>query len=282
MTYPIKIGISECLERFADRGLHEFIAAVGGGGTSASRLGDDNKFDASANILGYIDLTTGRKCNIPCKLKWYETIENVHSKAYHEYFKEGTVYRVKGYVYQPKEGERYNKWNSSIVVSEIVMAGEYNAYLTSLYAEWERPVVMESEIFGQLIYNKQHEYYPARFNWLGTEVKIEIDNETDNAAESLKVAEEICRNCVEWDKKFKEAIGRELTSLAEYWIDDSGNTSITEEEFISRLTIELLDISDYNNGTFYVWYDDGGVFAGHSVTVYGNLVEGVTHANMEG
>lgn len=149
-------------------------------------------------------------------------------------------------------------------------------------AEYYKSVVYDSPVLGQMVYTDKTGEYEGEFNWLGTEVKIEIDNETDNAAESLKVAEEICRNCVEWDKKFKEAIGRELTSLAEYWIDDSGNTSITEEDFISRLTMKVLDISDYNNGTFYVWYDDGGVFAGHSVTVYGNLVEGVTHANMEG
>lgn len=185
---------------------------------------------------------------------------------------------MKGYVYQLKEGENYNKWNSSIIVSEIVMAWEDNEYLASLYTEWERPIVMESEIFGQLIYNKQREYYPAKFNWLGTEVSVKVDNETENAAGSLKAAEEICRNCIEWDKKFNEAICIDLLYYAENWLGEP----ITEEEFISRLTMQVLDISDYDNGTFFVWYDDGGVFGGHSVTVYGNLAEGVKQADMEG
>lgn len=282
MTYPIKIGIQKDLERFADREMHEFIVAIGDGHATGIRTGGEGTWSASAPILGYIDLDTGRKSNIASTIIWKETDENVRSKEYTKYFEPRTVYRVKGYAYELKEGESYNKWNSGINVSEITMAGEYNAYLAQVYAEWDTPVTMQSEIFGQLIYNKRYEYYDGSFNWLGTQVRMKIDDEEDNAAESLEYAEKLCRNCVEWDRKFKESIAEELTYLANDWLRDADKPEITEEEFVSRITMELIDISSYNNGTFYVWYDDDDIFAGHSVTVYGNFIEGVTHTNMEG
>ena len=282
MTYPIKIGIREQLERFKERGLHEFIVVTGDEHASAIHTQGFDPWDARIPMLGYIDLTTGRKCNIASKLSWWETAENVNSKLYTKYFEPRTVYRVKGYVYELKEGETYDKWNAGIVVSEITMAGEYNAYLAQVCAEWDRPIMMQSELFGQLLYNKKYTFYSGKFNWLGTQVTMKIDDEEDNAAESLEYAEKLCKNCVEWDKRFKESIAEELTYLANDWLRDADKPEITEEEFVTRITMELIDISSYNDGTFYIWYDDDGIFAGHSVTVYGTFKEGITHVQMEG
>ncbi|MBO4866352.1 MAG: DUF2262 domain-containing protein [Ruminococcus sp.] len=282
MTYPIKIGIQEKIANLADREMHEFLVAIGDGHSSALHVGGAETWDASSPILGYIDMDTGRKSSIASSIRWTETNENVKSSAYTKFFEPRTVYRVKGYAYELKEGESYNKWNSGITVSEILMKGEFSSFLAEVYAEWDRAVVMDSEFFGQLVYEKKYDYYEGSFNWLGTQVKIKIDNEEDNAASSLKCAEDLCRNCVEWDIKFKESIADELTYLANDWLRDADEPEITEEEFLSRITMELIDISDYNGGTFYVWYDDGGVFAGHSVTVYGTLEKGVSSVRMEG
>jgi hypothetical protein len=273
MTYPIKIGDHKELKKFGDLEMHEFLVAAGGKVPAENRLHVPGMpfWLASAAIVGFIDLTTGRRRRGYSEMVWKETFAN-HSTE--DYFKAGTIYRIKGYV---------KEHGTEITVAEILSEGESDEQLEQLLKEfmeeWNKISKVRSDMFGKLDYDNTLERYECRFDWLGKKCWIRIDNEEDNAAESLRFAEEICRNCAEWDKKFKEAIVKHLFKTAnDFWMD----TEITEEEFVSRLSISSISVSDFEGGTFHADYCSDGIFTDHGVVVSGNLVEGIEYVNLEG
>ena len=154
------------------------------------------------------------------------------------------------------------------------MANEYICNFMEVYQ-----MIDETEMFGRLDYDTILDCYEGRFNWLGKECWITIDNEEDNAEESLSVAEEICRKCDEWDKIFKDSIVKHLFRKAnDFWLD----TKISEEEFVSRLSLFSISVSDFEGGTFHADYSSDGIFTDHGIVVSGNLVNGVKYVNLEG
>lgn len=274
MAYPIKIGDHKELKKFGDSEMHEFLVAAGGKVPAESRLHVPGMpfWLASAAIVGFIDLTTGRMCKGCSDMVWKETFAN-HSTE--DYFKAGTIYRIKGYV---KEQE------TEITVAEILSEGESDEQLEQLLKEfmeeWGKTSKVRSDIIRDLEYDKSLDHYEGEFNWLGKKIWIEIDNEEDNAAESLSAAEELCKNCAKWDKKFKEAIVKRLFKTAnDSWLD----TKITEEEFVSRISISGINVSDFEGGTFHAWCGDcDGIFLDHSIVVSGNLADGVKYVELQG
>jgi Uncharacterized protein conserved in bacteria len=54
----------------------------------------------------------------------------------------------------------------------------------------------------------------------------------------------------------------------------------TEESFVEALKNESLTMN--TDGGFEMWYDDGGIFFGHTVVVYGDVKNGAKEAKMEG
>lgn len=262
------------------------------GGTYGSKIGDKDYWNKSIDILGYIEVDTGRTSSIKSSLNW--SVEDYKSD---NNFKKGDIiYRIKGRLPKLLDGEKTWLNNehrmSSLYVTEIISENEKNEFLENLLTEYRKEVFINSKIFGKLILDKRLERYETEndVEWCGDNIKISLNSEDDDADEMLAIAEEFYNNRQEWNRKIRNFVAHEMTELANDWLeseyDDESDEEtetiheITEKDFVERIT--TCDISFDSNGDFSVFYDDDDMFWGHTIIVHGNVKTGLESAEMFG
>lgn len=261
-------------------------------GASGSYCNGEDYWNKSIDILGYIEIESGRTSNIKSCLDW--SVEDF--KSDNNFKNGGIIYRIKGRLPKLLDGEPWinNEYRmSSIYVTEIISDNEKNDFLENLLAEYRKEVSVNSKVLGKLILNKDLEQYETEndIEWCGGMVGISII-EDDEINKCLPIAEDFYNNRQEWDRKIREYAAEQLTELANDWLtdeyysdddDEEENENfpeITEKEFAERIMI--CDISFYGDGDFTVYYADDDMFAGHSVVVHGNIETGFESAGIEG
>ena len=287
-----KIGTADLPEKIKEcynDEVHEFIVAVGGGSTGGSSL-DNKQWTANVPILGYIDLVTKKQSDNKGSLSFVLTNEENESRQYFKYFEQGMIYKIKGML--PKtlgDSQADNIYRmSGLYVTEIVSKDEKDVFLQGLIDEFNRVITIKSEIFGELILNKELGWYEGKGAWIGEEVEITIavEDEDKDISEDLLLAEQFFAEQNEWNKKIREYAAEELTDLANDWLADSVDDEdeepqeITEEDFAKRITIDSICFDE--GGGFTIYFGDDDMFWGHSVVVYGDVENGPNEAQMEG
>ncbi|MBR6101391.1 MAG: DUF2262 domain-containing protein [Ruminococcus sp.] len=275
MEFPHIIGtgtVPERLKQYYEDYLHEYLIMIGGGSAYTSRLGGSTESNASFPVLGHIDLTDGFHRSDKGSFTWILTPEEERTKSYKGIFTEGEIYRILGYPY---------KGGHSFYPAKVLEGGLGNPFLEGLMEEFNRPVTMHSELFGELKLNKRYGVFYGKFNWLGTEIEVSFNTDEDDDAGCLAHLEEFCRDAERRDKEIREYAADELTYLANDWRDDDHlDEEITEEDFARRIVISNVEMS--SEGDWYVWFEDGDMFAGHSVRVHGEAMGPPSYASMEG
>ena len=305
MEFPHIIGtgtVPERLKQYYEDYLHEYLIMIGGGSAYTSRLGGSTETDASFPVLGHIDLTDGFHRSDKGSFTWKLTPEEeegakktlstlrmaitpyylslINPDDPHDPIRrqciptgaEGEIYRILGYPY---------KGGHSFYPAKVLEGGLGNPFLEGLMEEFNRPVTMHSELFGELKLNKRYGVFYGKFNWLGTEIEVSFNTDEDDDAGCLAHLEEFCRDAERRDKEIREYAADELTYLANDWRDDDHlDEEITEEDFARRIVISDVEMS--SEGDWYVWFEDGDMFAGHSVRVHGEAMGPPSYASMEG
>ena len=293
MEYPCKIGMEKIPEDIMTRfesEAHEYLLAVGGGNTSASRPKGQDYWGASAPILGNIDLTNGKKSSQKASAQWALTEGEYESRGYFEYFQQGVIYKVKGLSPKLMEGDSFfnNPFRmGGVYVLEILEKGVQDEYLQGLINDFNTPVVIHSKLFGEMTLDRSLGWFEGRGKWLGETVDVSISCEDKAEAEKLLVRlEEMFENAERWDKDIRTFAAGELTGLANDWLmdtvedDEEQPPEITEADFASRIKIVSIELDE--DAEFTVFFDDDDMFLRHSVVVYGDLENGPNEANMEG
>lgn len=290
-----RIGMEKVPEN-VDKNFHteekEFLVMTVGR-TSGSKW--DGYWNKSIDILGYVEVESGRTSSIKSSLDW--SVEDY--KSDNNFQKGDIIYRIKGRL--PKLLDGGEPWinneyrMSGLYVTEIISENEKNEFLENLLTEYRKEVSINSEVLGKLTLNKELEIYETDnyVEWCGDTVSIQLTTDEDDVKELLTDAEEFYKNRQEWDRKIREYASKELTELANDWLDaeyyddddESGEETqtvheITEEEFARR--IGICDISFDGDGDFSVYYADDDMFAGHTVVVYGNIKTGFDSASIAG
>ena len=243
---------------------------------------------ARIDILGSVDLTAGRQNAERTNLEWVLTEEERTSRSYSKRFGKLKIYRVKACPHRPFTGdkERYNrepKYAEAIYVTEILGESVPNAFLFGVLDKYKTPVTMHSDILGDFLLDKRYGgSWECRCDWLGREIYFSFYDEYDDEGfkEVIKNAEQMWLDRENWDRKLREFAADEMTYLANDWGDNSVNGEITEEEFARRIQLQGIQILD--EGNIDAWFDDGGFFGDHSVTVWGNIFKGLKSASLEG
>ena len=149
-----------------------------------------------------------------------------------------------------------------------------------------------NKILGELVYDEEMEWFEGNVNWCGNYIDFSLNVDNSNEAELnniISTAEDMIKNQQKWDDIIRKYAAKYLTALANDWAyseyDEEDEESeeppeITEQEFAER--IELSDISIYKDGKFTFWFYDDDMFAGHSVTVYGDVKNGCNNTGIEG
>ena len=261
---------------------------------------------ADADIVGYVDLTANIEARskawvrftayYPCpptpNKKDVTPEEADAQKAEYErtqaIFQPNKIYRIKGLPpisrpdLQPFNNETHMQ---SIYVLEVLSDNEENEFLQNLLDMWYNPVTLHSAEFGDMVLDKELLWFTVEKQWRRKPVQVSLKLQTENedAAEGLAILEQFWKKKANWDKKLRAFAAKELLALANDWAsgDDAHPDRVwTEESFANALKNESIIM--HTDGSFEMWYDDGGIFFGHAVVVYGDVRNGAAEAKMEG
>ena len=294
MAYPVTLGtgrLPDDRKEYYLEETHEFLVLTCDETVAyVSIRGNDGQmhpFPASIDILGSVDLTAGRQNGERTKMEWVLTAEERSTRSYSKRFGKLKIYRVKAHPHRPFTGEKakYNsvpKYAEAIYVTQILGESVPNAFLFGVLEEYKKPVTMHSDLLGDFVLDKRFGgSWECECDWFGRKICFDFYDDSDEEFSVLiKNAERFWLDRARWDKAMREYAANELTYLANDWGENSADGEITEEEFARR--INLCSINIMSGGEFQAWFDDGGFFGDHSITVWGNIDKGFKNARLEG
>jgi hypothetical protein len=167
---------------------------------------------------------------------------------------------------------------------DILEENVHNAELESVLTEYLTPVTIEDEVMGEFVLDKYFKEFRRKLNWLGKIIGASFEVDIDDK-ESWHDSMSILRMFYDmqdvYDAKFRAYAAKELTELANDWRDDDeAPDEITEKDFAKRIILTNFCVG--SEGNYSVWYEDGDMFYGHTVAVYGNIKTGIECAEMMG
>jgi len=167
------------------------------------------------------------------------------------------------------------------VFERALPVGSPDEELQKIASELQKPVVFPAKQFGDLVLDRSIDWFEGETQWNGQTIRITFLAVDDTVSdEDLKIAEALWSDQAGWKKRIAEYIVKELLELKnDAWLDED-ESELTAEQFLAA--IELTSITISYDGEFEFWYDDGDLFWGHSISVSGNLKEGLTDAGIQG
>ncbi len=254
-------------------------------GTSADKTFLDTFWTAHTYALAMADAQTGQILSNRCFLSWPLTDQERQAGAYAKRFAKGEVYRIKA-----------RSWKGDVLseprwyVTEVLEEGVPCPALEEIWAEYTKPIILEDDVLGTLILDREMSTFDGTFQWMGKEVRISLDVDIEKKASwtrVINVMKKLAADQEIWDKSLRTFAAKELTRLANDWLADDDQTDrdsekdpLTEEEFAQRILLTEFSVSP--SGRFTAWYEDDDMFWGHVVTVEGTLKKGPLCADMQG
>lgn len=144
-----------------------------------------------------------------------------------------------------------------------------------------QPLIVSTELFGDLVLNRTHDLFDGEAEWNGGRVEVHVPSEGDLPSQpAMESARVLWRNQASWKRRIEYfAVAQLLDDKNAKWLEE-GEPKWQREEFISRMN--LSSISFAKDGDFEFWYEDGDIFCCHSIVVYGNLEDGPTDCGIHG
>lgn len=141
------------------------------------------------------------------------------------------------------------------------------------------PVTINDDRFGTLTLDRRLDRFDGVTTWNGTSVRLTIaaNGETVNS-ESLSFARKLFEEESNWAERINDYAVRMLHGQT--WLEEEDEIELSREEFLNRM--KLTDIGVSSDGHFDFWHDDGELFWGHSIVVYGDFDNGPTSIDTPG
>lgn len=133
---------------------------------------------------------------------------------------------------------------------------------------------------GAFVEDKRVHWFRGAGDWAGQSVDLVLDAEdSDSAKEALSWARRLLDRRDSWDRQADALIVSRMLELANDWCQDP-NKTLTAEDLLESLRLHGVHVSP--TGGVSAWFDDGGIFAGHSVVVMGDVDNGPADVEMVG
>lgn len=151
--------------------------------------------------------------------------------------------------------------------------------LKAILDEQKKPVVEEIEGLGSFTLNRGMGVLQQEIDWLGCPVQLCVDREADRAA-CVEIALALLNDKEGWDEKARALAADKLLEQANELAAQTDAEALSREEFMEGLEPESIDVSD--DGSFQLWYNDGGYLLGGRFVRLSGSAAGLAAAVMEG
>ena len=239
----------------------------GGGGSLRNGF-----WDWAAYFLAYVDCETGE-------------LHKEEGRIVYPVTDKETIYRLKVRAKLPEEvpNGALSAKNHFLVV-EVLEKNAACKELEEILAEYRKPIILQDDILGELIYDKQIKSFQGSIIWQDRKINIILDVDKDNTGEitkAKKALKTMVSEQAKWDADLRSFAAKKLTKLACEWAESDDETSeITEESFAKRISLSSICMT--SGDSFSAYFDDDDLFFGHCITICGGLKKGVVSADMEG
>lgn len=170
--------------------------------------------------------------------------------------------------------------------SRAIYAGESSEAptqndLNAIAKELTQPLVINSERYGKIEFDRSVGWFEGSADWNGQEITVTFNIDSEERLDSaIAVADQLFNDQQSWKRKVDQFAVDELLELKnESWLQDDEET-VTPDAFIAKMQLTSVTITPEGNLTF--WHDDGDLFWGHSIQVWGSLQDGPTDADIPG
>lgn len=151
--------------------------------------------------------------------------------------------------------------------------------LRNAKAAWLEGRQLDDPRFHRFRYDAQLDWFEADVEWLGQTVTLTLTVSGQDHQPALDTAHRLFDDAEAWRDRVEAAIVATLLPLKnENWLD-AGEVALTPDAFLARLRLKSITASD-QSATF--WYDDGGMFGGHSVETWVDLETNEMFAQISG
>lgn len=253
------------------------ILVLTGSSSCAGRTGKEKLWTASQGFLAYVDLETGEVEEGKGRLEWLASEEDSKKGGWIHNLKKDTIYQLKVREKKAKTSpENEGLWlNNTFMLVEVVKRNVSQPVLNRILEDYKKPVVIEDPLCGQLTLDKEFGWFEGDLDWLGQSCAVSLDTDADQeitAASALNTLYLLLKQPCEWDEKIRSFAAKQLTGLANDWLQDSDEEdpeAITEAAFAERISI--CDMVIHLDGDFEIYYNDDDMFWGHVIIVSGNI-----------
>ena len=167
---------------------------------------------------------------------------------------------------------------------DVIEKNAKSPELEEILAEYKKPIIIEDDILGELLYDRTIKSFEGHIPWLDKNIDISLDVDKDNKAgitKARKAIKEMYLSAEKRDAEMRTFAAKKLIDLARDWCESEEEAlKITEESFAKRIGIGLISMT--SGGSFTAYFSDDDIFAGHCITVGGSLKKGITSASMGG
>jgi len=203
-------------------------------------------------------------------------IENCTEERMHE-----LMARIKSYtVMRVKADLRGTLFIEELIETDVTPLADEEA----LYKRYKTPITFNDKQFGEFVLNRKLGCFEGVLKYQNKEISVMLEAEDD-----IKTLHFICKDLDGFVENARRYAANNLLELGNQWqYDDAEDEEIpfipmTEDDFIKRISLKDISIDDVEGGGEYtLWFDDGNIFWGHSITVSGNIESGFTDATMGG
>ena len=248
----------------------------GGGGSLRNGFWEWDEY-----FLAYVDCETGELHKEEGRIE-FPVIDKEEPPFQ---LKEETIYKLRVREKLPEEvPEGALPAKNYFLVVKVLEKNAVCPELEEILIEYRKPVVLQDDILGELIYDKQLKSFEGNVAWLRGKIHISLYVDKDNKSGITK-AKKLLKTMVleqgKWDADLCGFAAKELTKLACEWAESEEEAAlITEESFAKRISLSLLWVT--SGASFTAYLDDDELFFGHSIAVSGSLKKGMISAKIEG
>ena len=266
----------------------EILVVTSDSSVGAVKSGKASMWVPSKSFLAYVDLSTNELFKGDGRIVWQITESDMRSdKNYSKKFDDGVIYRlrVRELIDKTVPEGFVPSYPNRFLFDKILEKNVQNAVLAEILEEYKKPISIADESLGEFILDKDLKMFSGEINWLGEKISASLDVSIEDEStwtKALGLLKALSDNQREKDEEFRLFAAKELTELANDWLqdDEESPSEITESDFASRIGMESIGVS--SDGDYTLYYFDDDMFFGHAIEISGSMEDGTDSANIVG